>query len=249
MLPSLIFKKQDRGEFDEIILFLSRELGWLRGLAKNAKRSRIRFGGHLEPFSLVDLVIRSRKKDSLVWIDEAQVLEGFLGIRSDVKKVANLAYFHELSYLFTLENQPEPSLYDFLLDTTAELNTGNPGELGLLLKEIELLGILGYEPTFNSCVVCNEALPKNAETFFSAAMGGTVHSECFSRNNEPDLVVSPDTLAVIRKGLEAGRTASRLKLNPKGLHEIRAFMSHFVRFLRGRDVNSLSFLEKLETFQ
>jgi len=94
----MILKKQDRGEADELVIFLSRELGWLRGVAKNAKKSRVRFGGHLEPFSLVDLTIRSRQKDTMVWIDESQALHGFLGIRSDIKKVAQAAYFFELSY-------------------------------------------------------------------------------------------------------------------------------------------------------
>ena len=37
---SIILKKYDFGEADELVVFLSRELGWLRGVAKNAKKSR-----------------------------------------------------------------------------------------------------------------------------------------------------------------------------------------------------------------
>ena len=89
---SIILKKYDFGEADELVVFLSRELGWLRGVAKNAKKSRIRFGGHLEPLSLVDFTLRPRKKDDLVWIDESQVIHGFLLIRSDIAKVARAQY-------------------------------------------------------------------------------------------------------------------------------------------------------------
>ena len=141
---SIILKKYDFGEADELVVFLSRELGWLRGVAKNAKKSRIRFGGHLEPLSLVDFTLRPRKKDDLVWIDESQVIRGFLLIRSDVAKVARAQYFLELCSVFLPEDHPDPVLFDFTLNFLESLEADLPNPVRLLLDEIRLLGILGY---------------------------------------------------------------------------------------------------------
>ncbi len=103
--------------------FLSRDLGWLTGIAKNAKKSRVRFGGHLEPFALVDLFLRPRRKDDMVWIDDAQVVRGFLEIRSDIAKVSRVAYFLELGSLFVPEGQPDENLFDFLLQFMETLDS------------------------------------------------------------------------------------------------------------------------------
>ncbi|MBI5251383.1 MAG: DNA repair protein RecO, partial [Desulfomonile tiedjei] len=178
MVSSLILKKQDRGEADELVVFLSRELGWLRGIAKNAKKSRVRFGGHLETFSLVDLTLRPRKKDDLVWIDESQVIHGHIGIRSDIAKVTRAAYFLELASVFLPEDSPDADLFDFLHDFLDSLESGNPSSLCLLLDEIRLLGLLGYSPRFDVCTGCGKPLEPGQEGVFSPPLGGVCHRLC-----------------------------------------------------------------------
>lgn len=246
MVASIILKKQDRGEADELVVFLSRELGWLRGVAKNAKKSRVRFGGHLEPFSLVDLVLRPRKKDDLVWIDESQVIHGHLGLRSDIAKVTRAAYFLELASVLVPEDSPDPVLFDFLHNFLDSLESGKPTSLSLLLEEIRLLGLLGYAPRFDVCTGCGKPLEPGTEGFFSPALGGVCHRSCLPVETSQAIVVSPGTLAVVRRGLELGsEAAKRLRLNKTGLEELRSILSAFVRYTRGGEVASLVFLEAM----
>jgi DNA repair protein RecO (recombination protein O) len=245
-IRSLIFRKHDRGEADEIVKFLARDAGWLTGVAKNAKKSRVRFGGHLEPFSLVDLLIRPRRKDDMVWIDESQVLRGFIGIRADISKVARAAYFMEVAALLVPEGQPEPELFDFVLGFLDVLDTDDPGQIRLLLDEISLLGLLGYGPRFDLCPACGKALAPGQDGFFSVALGGVCHRTCAGQYDRPLLVLSPDTLAVVRRAQGVGRlAANRLRLSQKGLQELRAALSAFVRHIRGEEVGSLLFLENM----
>ncbi len=247
MVASLILKKQDRGEADELVVFLSRELGWLRGIAKNAKKSRVRFGGHLEPFSLVDLTLRPRKKDDLVWIDESQVIHGHLGIRSNIAKVARAAYFLELASVLLPEDAPDPVLFDFLHDFLESLESSNPTALSFLLDEIRLLGLLGYAPRFDVCTGCGKALERGVEGVFSPALGGVCHRQCIPPSELQQLAVSPGTLAVVRRGLElSSEAARRLRLNKNGLEELRRILSAFVRYTRGGEISSLIFLEAIE---
>ena len=248
MVKAIILKKKDRGEADELVVFLSKELGWLRGIAKNSKKSRVRFGGHLEPFSLVSLVLRTRKMDDLVWIDEASVERGFLSLRQNLEKVAIAAYFLELSSLFLPENQPDEALFDYLLLTLDNLEQHTPNPVRNVLDEIRLLGILGYGPRFDTCPVCNKPIESGREARFSLVHGGAAHTECLTSEHN-DLVLSADTLALVRRGLEVEPVvASRLKLSTRGLAEIRQALSAFVRFHRGNEVSSLVFLEQASTW-
>lgn len=245
MHRSIILSKQDRGEADELVVFFSKEVGWLRGVAKNAKKSRIRFAGHLEPFSLVDLTLRSRKKDDLVWIDQSEVLNGFMGIRSDIAKVALAAYFLEISSIFLGESHPDQQLFDFLLRFLQALDVTEPSPLIMLLQEIRLLGMLGYAPGFQSCPICAKEIEPGMEVLFSPDQGGVAHRDCIG-SDERAVVISPDTLAVVRRGLEVdSAAASRLRLKQRGVNEIRTALSGFARHIRGREINSLLFLEKM----
>lgn len=248
MVRSLILKKQDWGEADELVFFFSRDLGWLRGVAKNAKKSRVRFGGHLEPFSMVDLTLRPRKKDDLVWIDESQVVHGFLGIRSEIRKVALASYFLELASLFLPEDQPDPAVFDFLVQFLHNIEYEDVSPVLLLLDEIRLLGLLGYAPRFDTCPECGKPLARGDDAIFSSARGGACHPGCIGRDEERTLSLSPDALAVIRKGLQVDRqVARRLRLSRNGMEELRQALSAFVRHLRGQEINSLVFLENMST--
>src|SRR5471032_3141892 len=51
---ALILRTYKLGESDRIVVFLTRDRGKKRGVAKNARQSRRRFGGALEPLSAID---------------------------------------------------------------------------------------------------------------------------------------------------------------------------------------------------
>ncbi len=246
MAKSIILKKYDFGEADELVVFLSRELGWLRGIAKNAKRSRVRFGGHLEPLSLVDLSLRPRKRDDLIWIDESQVVHGFLPIRSDIAKVARAQYFLELCSVFLPEDHPDPALFDFIVDFLKRLETALPNPVRLLLDEIRLLAILGYAPRFDLCPACGKSFARGEGVLFVPRLGGACHPTCAGPKETGTVPLSPNTLAIVRRGLEVGtEVVGRLRLNRPGLHELRQALSAFVRYQRGEEMNSLLFLEHM----
>lgn len=248
MIRSLLLKKYPFGEADELVVFLSRNMGWMRGVAKNSRKSRIRFGGHLEPFSLVDLSLRPRKKDELVWIDDSQVVKGFLGLRSDVGKIALASYFFEIALSFQPAEQPDENLFDFLANILESLEALPLNPVRSMLDEIRLLAILGYGPDFEQCPGCGLPVAKGEPAVFSPALGGAAHARCTVEYGL-NPVLSPGTLALVRRGLQMrGDAAKRLKLGRKGVQELRAALSAFVRFLRGREVNSLAFMEKMDSW-
>ncbi|MXW43706.1 MAG: DNA repair protein RecO, partial [Candidatus Dadabacteria bacterium] len=58
---ALVLRKSDYGEADLIVTLFSRELGKFRALAKNAKKSRKRFGGRLDFFNRLAIEVTLNK--------------------------------------------------------------------------------------------------------------------------------------------------------------------------------------------
>ncbi|MGH2652227.1 MAG: DNA repair protein RecO, partial [Actinomycetota bacterium] len=63
------------GESDRIVSFLTREEGRIRGVARNARRSRRRFGGSLELLSRVRTTWFERESAELVRVESCELLE------------------------------------------------------------------------------------------------------------------------------------------------------------------------------
>jgi DNA repair protein RecO (recombination protein O) len=249
LLSCLIFKKQHFGEADELVVFLSREMGWMTGIAKNSRKSRVRFAGNLETLSLVDLTVKIRKKDDRVWIEDSQVIRGFLPLRQSILKVGTASYFTELASLLLPEGQQDSDIFDFLVNFFSFLETYEPSPVNYLLHEIFLLRLLGYEPRFDSCAACGSALEPGRPAIFSIFSGGVCHPSCLKDGENIEISISPETLALVRRGLQIDiEAARRLRLHNRGIAELRVALSAFARHLAGREIKSLLFVEGLQNF-
>src|ERR1043166_9406938 len=63
---ALILRPYKLGESDRIVLFLTRDRGKKRGVAKNSRQSRRRFGGALEPLTCGRVGYMERERRDLV---------------------------------------------------------------------------------------------------------------------------------------------------------------------------------------
>lgn len=197
----------------------------------------------MEPFSLVDLTVRSRRRDNLVWIDDSEVIEGFLGVRSDIEKVSTATYALELASLLMGEDQPDPDIFDLIVAALRELDRGPVNPVRFMLFEIRLLKLLGHGPRFDSCPECGEEFRPGEAAVFSPPMGGALHESCV-KGADDQVKLSAETLALVNRGMTATEeVASRLRLGRHGVGELRSALSAFVRYVRGADINSLTFLE------
>ena len=57
---AIVLRTQKLGEADRIITLLTRTHGRVRAVAKGLRKPGSRFGGRLEPFSVVDLLMHTR---------------------------------------------------------------------------------------------------------------------------------------------------------------------------------------------
>ena len=143
------------GEADRVVVILSPNNGKLRTVAKGVRKTKSRFGGRLEPFTHVDLILyKGRNLDT---ITQASVIEAFPSIRSDLDRVLAAGTMVEAIDAVAQEN--ESSLRAFLL-LQRGLRILESGEVHPDLLTAFLLGIaevVGIALAFDQCAGCGRS--------------------------------------------------------------------------------------------
>ena len=109
---ALILRKFTIGESDSLVVFLTRDRGKKRGVAKNARQSRRRFGGALEPMTYGRVTYRERERRDLVFVQDMAPTRSPLRMSTtDGDAYGHLGYFAELIDEWAPENDPNETLF------------------------------------------------------------------------------------------------------------------------------------------
>jgi DNA repair protein RecO (recombination protein O) len=109
---ALILRTYTLGESDRIVVFLTRDRGKKRGVAKNARQSRRRFGGALEPMTCGRVTYRERERQDLVFVEDIAPIQSPLRIPArGGDALGHVGYFAELIDEWSPENDPNETLY------------------------------------------------------------------------------------------------------------------------------------------
>ena len=165
------------GEADRILHLYSQRMGRLGAIAKGARRPRSRFGGRLEPFFRLDLVLH-QGRGQLATVTSAATVEGYPRLRSSGAGIGAAA--RGCDAVLRLLDAAEPNAagyhllcrYLSLLDGPADEGAGLNTALAFRLK---LALAAGFAPELASCARCGEA---EHLTGFSGAAGGVVCASC-----------------------------------------------------------------------
>lgn len=161
----IILKSYSLAEADKIVVLLTQNEGLVRGVAKGAKRLKSRFGGGLEPFSVVNLTYFQKEERELVSISQVELVKSFFESASDPQFLQKFSYLADILSDFAPPHDPNETLYRMAkvcLETAAE----NPDSLEsiALYFEIWILRLGGYLPDWNRCDECRRPLNSGEET-------------------------------------------------------------------------------------
>lgn len=107
---ALILRTYSLGESDRLVVFLTRDRGKKRGVAKNARQSRRRFGGALEPMTCGRVTYRERERRDLVFLQDVALTRSPLQA-VDGEAFGYVSYFAELIDECALDNDPSETLF------------------------------------------------------------------------------------------------------------------------------------------
>lgn len=172
-LEALVVGGVDTGDADRVVHLLTRD-GRLDVFAPQAKKSRKRFGGALEPFTTIEahLSARRSKKASLPTMSEATVLRARLALRRSLEVIALASYFGELGYRTAPEGQAS-AVAPLVEAAWAHLADHAPSPRVRRAFELRLMIELGYHPELAVCVACGVAPDP---VYLDLARGGVVCS-------------------------------------------------------------------------
>jgi DNA repair protein RecO (recombination protein O) len=155
---ALILRTYKLGETDRIVVFLTRDRGKKRGVAKGARRARSRFAGALESLARAGIAYYERELRDLVRINYVEPQRSPLAVvaRSggDASALGHAEYFAELIDEWAPEGHADERLYRLGAAIGDALADGAPIERLARYFEFWLLRLQGVYPQLSSCPGC-----------------------------------------------------------------------------------------------
>jgi DNA repair protein RecO (recombination protein O) len=186
----VVLRTQKLGEADRIITLLTRQNGRVRAVAKGVRRTKSRFGGRLEPFTHVDVMIHPGR--SLDVITQAEVIRPYgAPLAGDYPRYTAGTAMLETAERFT-PIEKEPALRQFLLLIGGLRALGETGEdakeprLVLDAYLLRSLAVAGYAPALEECARCGApGIPATSATSASIRSTATPTPEPSTPTPEP----------------------------------------------------------------
>lgn len=165
----IILKTYSLNDADKIVLFLTEKHGLIRGVAKGAKRLKSRFGGGLEPFTVVDIAYYQKEERELVSIRGIELVNSYFDMISEPNILQNFSYLIDLTVEFAPPHDPNEKLYR-MVKICLENAVNQPESLNIITLYFEfwLLRLGGYLPNWEICDVCGRHLHENEAAFLQA---------------------------------------------------------------------------------
>jgi DNA repair protein RecO (recombination protein O) len=165
------------GEADRILHLYTPDRGRIGAIAKGVRRARSRFGGRLEPFFRLELVLHQGRSE-LLTVTGAETIAAHPRLRSDARALDAASRAADAVGRLFDSPDPNPAVHHLLanelalLDADPQRHATRSNQLAFRLK---LLLAAGLAPQLGSCAVCGD---REHLSGFSGAAGGVVCNAC-----------------------------------------------------------------------
>lgn len=208
---AVVLKGWKLRETSIILSLCTKDYGKIRVVAKGALGPKSKFRGCLEPMTHIRAVFYDKKTRDLQLLSQADVLNAHLHIIGDFERsLLGLAQV-ELAERVLFGEEPFPDMFRLISSTLAGLDTGAGFIEGFLWYfESHFISIMGYKPTWDSCLECGGSLGSEGG-FFQPVNGGLLCFTCGGRHG--GLRVGGETLEILY-WLQRGSLNEVGQLNP-----------------------------------
>jgi len=245
-LTAIVLRTVDTGEADRVVTLLSRERGKVAAFARAARASRRRFGGALEPFTLVAAEVRERPGAELLGLESVSALDAFGGIRGDLARIACAAYAAELSRELVRDHEPHDDLFDLLVAYLSALDAAPARPAALRAFELGALRAAGLLPRLDGCACCGEAVAPDRPLRLDPGFGGVLCASCGPRASPAAPSLAAASAAALVRLAEGGLAAAASEpLAPPAGREARDALAAFIEHHLGHRLAARRFLDEV----
>jgi DNA repair protein RecO (recombination protein O) len=173
---AIVLRSIRYGEADRILHLYTPGRGRVGAIAKGVRRARSRFGGRLEPFSHVALVLHEGRSD-LLTVTGADTVSAHARLRTDACALDAAGRACDAVARLFETTEPHPEVFHLLCNQLALLDAdvGRATHDNQLAFRLKLLLAAGLAPHLATCASCGE---REHLTGFSGAAGGVVCVSC-----------------------------------------------------------------------
>jgi DNA repair protein RecO (recombination protein O) len=171
-----VLRSMRYGEADRILHLYTQDRGRVGAMAKGVRRARSRFGGRLEPFSRVALVLHEGRSD-LLTVTAADTVAPHPRLRERAASLDAAARACDAVGRLFETADPHPPVYHLLCHELALLDADAAAASlsNQLAFRLKLLLAAGLSPQLSACASCGD--PEHLAGF-SGAAGGVVCAAC-----------------------------------------------------------------------
>ncbi len=240
----LILRETQYKDNDKLLDVLTGDLGRITVKARGVRRKNSPLRGGCQLLCYSELTLFER--NGYYTVNEAEPLELFMGLRTDIELLSLGSYFAQLLETVSDQDQLSPSLLSLGLNSLYALDKlKKPQALVKAAFELRLMALSGYFPEITGCAVCGD--PSAVRFYFQE--GGLICDECRKEIHAGQgRQLSPGVLDAMRHILHC--PAKRLfsfTLPEKQLKELGEVTEQYLIFQLDQSFYALDFYKRLFT--
>jgi DNA repair protein RecO (recombination protein O) len=164
------------GEADRILHVYTIDRGRISAIAKGVRKTKSRFGGRLEPFFRLRLMLHEGRSD-LMTVTAAETVAAYPRLREDGRALDGAARACEAVARVFDDGDPHSGVFNLLANELALLDAepARATRANALAFRLKLLLAAGFAPQLGGCASCGE---REHLVGFSGAAGGVVCGAC-----------------------------------------------------------------------
>ncbi|HEX4107162.1 MAG TPA: DNA repair protein RecO [Solirubrobacteraceae bacterium] len=172
----VVLRSMRYGEADRILHLYTPHRGRVGAIAKGVRRTRSRFGGRLEPFFRLRLILHEGRGE-LLTVTSAETVEGHARLRTDAAALDAAARACDAVGRVFETGEPHPGVFNLLCHELALLDASpqDATRANQLAFRLKLLLAAGLAPELSACASCGERAGLSG---FSGAAGGVICGAC-----------------------------------------------------------------------
>jgi DNA repair protein RecO (recombination protein O) len=191
---AIVLRKWPVQEADEIVSLLTRNHGRIRGVAKAAAKSRRRFGGALEPMTVVSATWLEKPRQELVRLDSCEVIASPLSDPMNYPRAAALAFYAEVLEEAMPDHDPHEAVFRLVL-AVLKHTRGEGVWMPVTYFGLWITRLLGWMPSLTHCTLCGQAFG-TGPAWFQPQSDGLF---CSRERKASSRVLSAESLALARR--------------------------------------------------
>ncbi len=236
---ALVLRYRRLGDADRIVTLLTPNRGKVDVVARGVLRPRSKLAGHLEPGTQLEVALAQGRSMDIV--TQAEAVEGFATIRSDLDRLSAALYLLEITDRLTVEHAEAHSIYGHLLTALLRLARGDGLQLVSRTFELAALDATGFRPEFNVCLACGQPIDAAAASW-SAIEGGVYCADCAGRR--PGVAPIDRTVLRVLRAYQSQsyEEAGRIRLSDDLAARLEGVMHSLMHAVVEREIGSARFV-------